>query len=99
MIVMMLIYKSSACRVWRIHLPLKIGEEIQKDNAEKLTPPEIRAVFYYAYADEFDPELPSLVYKTLIQDVDAAWRPRERSKNHERMVELLVRRVGGHRRC
>ena len=60
----------------------KIGEEIQKGNAERLTPPEIRAFFdYYAYADEFDPELPSLVFKTLIQDVDAARRPRESSKN------------------
>ena len=62
-------------------MPLKIGGEIQKGNAEKLTPPEIRAFFdYYAYADEFDPELPSLVFKTLAQDVDAARRSREKGK-------------------
>jgi hypothetical protein len=69
----------------------EIGKEIERGNAGRLTAAEIRAFFeYYAYADEFDPELPALVFQSLAQGIDAARRPRESTKEMRESVNTSI---------
>ena len=69
----------------------EIGKEIERGNAGRLTAAEIRAFFeYYAYADEFDPKLPALVFQSLAQGIDAARRPRESTKEMRESVNTSI---------